>query len=143
MFWFLADHSYYPLSADDDTFITDFFDGWADFHNEERFWILFSTAAMGSRWTDRSIRIGLSEGDTTTSEIIGSELDHDSISWDELDTVFLHFSSYIRTYHHVRESFWKLYFEYGSWEGFQYFTLDFDFIIFRHRDAENQGLIRK
>jgi hypothetical protein len=32
MLRFLTDNTDNPLSADDNTLITDFFDGWADFH---------------------------------------------------------------------------------------------------------------
>ena len=35
MFWFLTDDAHDTLTTDDDTFITDFLDGWADFHRRE------------------------------------------------------------------------------------------------------------
>ena len=31
---FIADDTHYAFTADDDTLITDFFDGWADFHRQ-------------------------------------------------------------------------------------------------------------
>ncbi len=33
--WFLTYHTNDSLTADDDTFITDLLDGWADFHTEK------------------------------------------------------------------------------------------------------------
>jgi hypothetical protein len=35
MFWFLADYPYNTLSSDDDALITDFLDGWTDFHRRK------------------------------------------------------------------------------------------------------------
>lgn len=98
---------------------------------------LFSPATVGTKWTNWGVRIWFSEGNPPTREIIWSELYRDSVSWDKLDTIFLHLSADIRTYHHVREGFWKLDFENGSWEGFEHFALDFDFIVFRHADGKN------
>ena len=62
----------------------------------------FSLSAIIAIWNvDRGVCIWLTEGDATTSEVIRSELDRDSISGDQTYPIFLHFSSHIRTNHHV------------------------------------------
>ncbi len=35
MLWLLADNANNPLTADHNTFITDFLNGWTNFHKEE------------------------------------------------------------------------------------------------------------
>jgi hypothetical protein len=60
----------------------------------------------GTRSTLWSVRIGLTEGDATSSEIIRSELYCDGVSRDETDEMFLHLATDIGPNHHVRELFW-------------------------------------
>ena len=84
----------------------------------------------GTRSTLWSIRIGLAEGDATSSEIIWSELYRDSVSWDETDEMFLHLTTDICSDYHVRELFWELYLEYSSRERLEYLSFYFDLIVF-------------
>lgn len=102
VFWFLTDNSYYTLSANDNTLFTDFFDRWTDFHRnimrKELSTMIVGICSWNSYW---SIRIWLTEGDATTGKIIRSELDSNSISRNKTNPIFLHFSSDIRTNHHI------------------------------------------
>ena len=89
-----------------------------------------SAMLRGSWSTLWSVGIGLSEGDPTATEIIWSEFYGDRISRDETDQVFLHLTTHIRPYDHVRELFRKLDLEYGSWERLEYLSFYFDLIVF-------------
>ena len=91
------------------------------------------SAMLCSSWnTLWSICIRLSEGDPTSSEIIWSEFYSDCISWYEADKMFLHLTTYIGSYDHVRELFRKLDLEDCSRERLEYLSFYFDLIVFWH-----------
>ena len=147
-----TDNTYNTLATDNSTVVTDFTDWWTNFHkwgkkelkvftlNEEWYYNSHSLffyhgdrLSSGVVWIVLwSVGVWFAEGDTTSRQIIWRQLDRHRISWDEADEVLLHFSTDVGTDNHVRESFWKLYLEYGSRKRLEHFPFNFDFIIFWH-----------
>ncbi len=151
MFWvWSADNTNHTLSSDDDAFITDFLNGWTNFHREkirgnvteDRNDTIFSHSldlifypvclVLSLRLVWSCIRIWFAECDTSTSQVVWSQLDCYRISWNEADKMFLHLTTDIRTNHHIGELLRELNFKDGSRKGFEYLSFNFDFVVFWH-----------